>query len=157
MSFVTSTRDRARECPSMSIEALDLLPLWSPPASLGHNGGPPLSLRAPGRPPISTPELRDHILDLLMDGVPLRAICRTPGMPSRQTIYRWRRDDPTFERMCCWSQEEGYILLAHRAFAEFEAVMKKRGGKVARLIFNIRKQQLSRQAPGYFGNRGLGR
>jgi len=141
----------------MSTKPPDLPPLWSSPASLGHNGGPMLSPRAPCRPSISTPELRARILDLLMDGVPLRVICRTPGMPSRRTVYRWRCDDPVFERMCRWSQEEGYVLLAHRVFDEVEAAMNTRGAAVARLIFNLRQQQLARQAPGYFGNRGLGR
>jgi len=155
MNFGSSMCGRARERPNVSIEAFDLPPLWSAPAPLGHNGGPALVPCAPGRPSISTPELRGYILDLLMEGVPLRVICRAPGMPSRQTIYRWRRDDPTFERICRWSQEEGYILLAHRVFDEVETAMNTRGAAVARLIFNLRQQQLARQAPGYFGNRGL--
>lgn len=141
----------------MPMEAPDLPPLWSPPAPLGHNGGPPLPTRALGRPTISTPELRDRILELLSDGVPLAAICRTPGMPSRRTVYRWRRDDPAFERQCCWAQEQGYDLLAHRVVEEVETAITARGPVMARLIFNFRRQQFARQAPGYFGDRGLGR
>lgn len=141
----------------MPIEVPDLPPLWSPPVPLGHNGGPPLGQRAPGRPSISTPELRGRILDLLSDGVPLRAICRVPGMPNRRTVHRWRGDDPAFERQCRRAQEDGYVLLARRVVDEVEAAMKTRDAASARLIFNIRKQQLARQAPGYFGNRGLGR
>lgn len=139
------------------MNTLDLPPLWSPPAPMGHNGGPSLSPRAPGRPSISTPELRDCILDLLMNGVPLRAICRTPGMPSRRTFYRWCGDDPAFERACRWSQEEGYVFLACRVFDEVEAVMKVGDARLARQVFNFRRQQLARQAPAYFGDRGLGR
>ncbi len=141
----------------MSMESLDLPPLWSNPAPPGHNGGPSLLPRAPGRPSISTPELRDRILDLLMEGVPLRVICRTPGMPSRRTVYRWCGDDPAFERQCCWAQEEGYVLLACHVVDEVEEAMKTHDAASARLIFNIRRQQLARQAPGYFGDRGLGR
>ncbi len=75
MSFAPSTRGRAKEpCPSMPIKPLDLPPLWSVPAPMGHNGGPSLLPRAPGRPSVSMPELCDRIFDLLMDGVPLRAI-----------------------------------------------------------------------------------
>lgn len=135
----------------------DLPPLWSSPAPLGHNGGPSLLCRAPGRPSISTPELRARILDLLMDGVPLRVICRTPGMPSRRTVYRWRCDDPAFGRMCRWSQEDGYVFLACYVVDEVEAAIKTQGTKAARLIFNVRQQQLTRQAPAYFGDRGLSR
>jgi hypothetical protein len=86
----------------------ELPPLWSPPpplalqllttVMLGHNGGPPLDIlsnarpsRRPGRPTVSTPQLRDRIFELLWNRVPLRAMCRAGGMPSRATIYRWRR------------------------------------------------------------------
>ena len=124
---------------------------------MGHNGGPVLSSRAPGRPSISTPELRERICDLLCDGVPLAAICRVPGMPSRRTVYRWRRDDPVFERMCASAQLDGYDLLAHRVVEEVMQSIKTRTPAMARLIFNVRCQQLARQAPAYFGNRGLGR
>jgi len=80
--------------PVMSLEIPDLPPLWSSRAPIGHKGGPALLPRAPGRTSISTPDLRDRICDLLCDGVPLTAICRTPGMPGRSTVQRWRRDDP---------------------------------------------------------------
>ena len=55
----------------MRLEAPDLLPLWSSPAPIGHNGGPALQSRASGRPSISTSDLRERICDLLCDGVPL--------------------------------------------------------------------------------------
>lgn len=141
----------------MPIEIPDLAPLWHPPAPLGYNGGPALSPRAAGRPSISTPDLRDRICELLCDGVPLAAICRTPGMPGRSTVQRWRSDDAAFDRMFRWSQEDGYDLLAHRVVEEVEHSIRTRCPAMARLIFNLRRQQLARQAPAYFGNRGLGR
>jgi hypothetical protein len=71
----------------------ELPPLWLPPPPLGHNGGPPLDIlpnaspsRRPGRPTVSTPQLRDRIFELLLDGMPLRVMCRADGMPSRATI-----------------------------------------------------------------------
>ena len=141
----------------MPLEIPDLPPLWSSPAPIGHNGGPVLSPRAPSRLSISTPEMRDRICNLLCDGVPVAAICRTAEMPGRSTVQRWRRDDLGFDRSCGFAQEMGYDLLAHRVVEEVEAVMKTRGVMMARLIFNVRRQQLARQAPAYFGNRGLGR
>ena len=141
----------------MPLEAPDLPPLWSIPAPIGHNGGPALSPRAPGRPSISTPELRERIYDLLCDGAPMAAICRTSGMPGRSTVQRWRQDDPGFDRSCGFAQEQGYDLLAHRIVEEVEAAMKTRSPAIARLIFNVRRQQLARQAPAYFGNRRMGR
>lgn len=136
----------------MSLKAPGLPSLWELPAPIGHNGGPSLSPRAPGRPSISTPELRDRICDLLCNGVPLAAICRTPGMPSRSTAQRWRRDDPAFDRSCLWSQEQGYDLLAHWVVEEVVQSINTRGVAMARLIFNMPCQQLARQALAYFGN-----
>lgn len=141
----------------MPPEIPDLPPLWSSPAPIGHNGGPALLPRAPGRPSISTLELRDRICELLGDGVPLAVICRTPGMPSRQTVQRWRRDDPAFGRMFCWAQLDGYDMLTDLVVKEVMHSINTRSVAMARLIFNMRCQQLARQAPAYFGNRGLGR
>jgi len=141
----------------MRLEAPDLPPLWSSPAPIGHNGGPALLPRAPGRPSISTPELRNRICDLLCDGVPLAVICRASGMPSRSTVQRWRRDDPAFDRSYGLAQEQGYDLLAHLVVEEVQHSIGACGVAMARLIFNMRCQQLARQAPAYFGNRGLGR
>ena len=141
----------------MPLEASDLPPLWSSPVPIGHNGGPSLLPRAPGRPSIATLELRERICELLCDGVPLAAICRTLGMPSRSTVQRWRRDDPTFDRSCVWAQTDGYDLLAHSVVEEVMHSIKTRSPAMARLIFNMRCQQLARQAPAYFGNRGMGR
>ena len=141
----------------MPLELPDLSPLWSNPAPIGHNGGTVLSPHASGRPSNSTPELRDRICDLLCDGVPMTAICRTAGVPGRSTIQRWRRDDPAFDRSCGFAQEQGYDLLAHCAVEEVKQSINTRGVAMARLIFNVRSRQLARQAPAYFRNRGLGR
>jgi hypothetical protein len=70
------------------------------------------SVTRPGRPTVSTPQLRDRIFELLLDGVPLRVMCRAEGMPSRATIYRWRQLDPAFDRKFEFCQEEGYRYLA---------------------------------------------
>ncbi len=139
----------------MPIEMPDLPALWSAPAPMGHNGGLPLAPRPPGRPSISTPELRDRILDLLSEGVPLRVICRTEGVPSRETVYRWRRSDPAFDRMCIFAQEQGYIDMAERVVAEVDQVLERRGVAWARLVFNWRREQLARMNPAYFGGKDM--
>ena len=139
----------------MQSEMPDLPPLWSVPAPMGHNGGPPLAPRPPGRPTISTPEMRDRILELLWDGIPLRVICRTAGMPGRQTIYRWRHADPAFDLSFKSCQTEGYIQLMEQVIEEVERILDKRGPKMARLVFNWRRQQLSRMNPAFFGDRAM--
>ena len=100
--------------------------------------------RAPGRPTVDTPEIRDRIFELLGDGVPLRVICRSPGMASRRTVYNWRRDDPGFDRAFEFMQTEGYIGLAQKVMEEMETILEQRGPKIARWVFNLRRQQLSR-------------
>ncbi len=139
----------------MPLEIPDLPPLWTAPAPIGHNGGPVLEPRPPGRPSISTSELRDHILDLLGEGIPLRVICRTQGMPSRETVYRWRRADPAFNRSFEFYQTEGYIGLVERVVEEVERILDKSGPKMAGRVFNWRRQQLSRMNPAFFGDRAM--
>ena len=135
--------------------AADLPPLWLP--GPGHNGGPPLEpeRRRPGRPSISTPALRDAVLDRLFDGVPMRAICREPGMPSRGTVQRWREADPAFDRMVRVCATEGYLHLAEKVVEEVERVLRAHGPRMARWVFNLRRQQLARQNPAFFGDRGM--
>jgi hypothetical protein len=133
----------------------DLEPLWTMPAAIGHNGGPPLETRKPGRPTIATPELHDKILDLLSEGIPLRAICREEGMPSRSTIYSWRRTDPAFDRLFDFVQVMGYDHLTFKVVAEIDRLCETHGAKWARWIFNIRCQQLARMNPRYFGGKDM--
>jgi hypothetical protein len=140
----------------MTEDRPELPPLWSAPAPVRHNGGPPLDIpRRCGRPTVLTEEVRDRIGELLLDGIPVRVICRTQGMPSRATIYRWCRLDPDFASLFRFMQTEGYILLAEKVFEEVERLIDTRGVKVARLIFNLRRQQLSRMNPAYFGDREM--
>lgn len=51
----------------------------------------------------------------------------------------------------------GYDLLTHLVVEEVQCAVVTSGVAMARLIFNVRRQQLARQAPAYFGNGGLGR
>jgi hypothetical protein len=137
-----------------SMRLPDMLPLLTPPAPFGasrHNGGPPLEPRLPGRPTISTPALRERILELLGEGIPLRAMCRTEGMPSRGTVYGWRRADPEFNHQCHRWAQEGRIHLVETVSDEFERVLEEHGHVVARRVFNLRKRQLVRVNPRYFG------
>jgi hypothetical protein len=90
-------------------------------------------------------------VDLLAQGVPLRAICRAPGFPGRTTLYRWRRQDPGFDRICAMAQAEGYYELARQVVEEVDSILERRGVRFARLWSNLRSQQLKRIAPGVFG------
>ncbi len=41
-------------------------------------------------------EHKDRVLTGIASGKTLSALCREPGMPSRLTIVRWRKQDPDF-------------------------------------------------------------
>jgi len=50
-----------------------------------------------GRPSKYTPDLAEFICDQMIEGRDLTDICSDGDMPSRVTVYRWRRDYPEFE------------------------------------------------------------
>jgi hypothetical protein len=53
-----------------------------------------------GRPSLYTPETVERICDRLADGESLKAICRSPGMPSERAVLGWAglQRGPSFER-----------------------------------------------------------
>jgi len=119
----------------------------------GHNGGPPLTRppRRRGRPSKSTPDLRERILAGLVEGKPIRRICRAPDTPSSETIRCWRRADPEFARQFAAAQRFGWECLAEDLFERVEKACHQGNVARARLIFNVGRRILARQAPGFFG------
>jgi hypothetical protein len=114
---------------------------------------PPRPRRDLGRPTLFGLRLVDRICDRLADGEPLARICREPGMPDRATVQRWRQADPAFDAMFRIAQEEGWRELAHQLVAEVEAALAVGASvKRVRLIFDVRRWVLARQAPEFFGS-----
>lgn len=87
----------------------------------------------------------------LADGIPLRAICREPGMPCESTVRGWRQADPAFDRAFRFSQVAGFDALAHQVTEELERNLEQLGVREARRIWNRRRWELARQNPAYFG------
>lgn len=56
-----------------------------------------MTTRPTGRPSTYTPATAELIALRLADGELLTDICRTPGMPSRQCVHRWRMKRPAFD------------------------------------------------------------
>lgn len=52
--------------------------------------------KSPGRSSTYSPAVAELICARLADGETLTQICRTPGIPSRQTIHNWRMSNPAF-------------------------------------------------------------
>lgn len=43
-----------------------------------------------------TQEMADQICEELAEGVSLRSVCKSEGMPSKATVFRWLRTHPEF-------------------------------------------------------------
>jgi hypothetical protein len=87
-----------------------------PPKSSGNQGGKvqladmdgrpfldgavpmPEPRTARGRPFVYSQELAERIFDEIECGLSIEKIASLPGMPSKRTIYNWRRTIPEFRR-----------------------------------------------------------
>ena len=92
-------------------------------------------------------------LGALLDGVPLRRMCDTPGMPDRETVRRWRSTDAEFDRVFRAAQHQGWITLAEQVAEDVDAALEA-GVNVrrVRLMLDVRRWLLTRQAPEFFGS-----
>lgn len=72
---------------------------------------------AGGRPTIRTPEIIETVLRGLADGITVTETCKAPGMPDRQTIMRWKREDAEFRAAYTRAREDGAEALADRIVA----------------------------------------
>lgn len=49
-----------------------------------------------GRPSSATPELKEQIIERMIEGESLRTICKSEGMPTRTSVERWLDADESF-------------------------------------------------------------
>lgn len=56
---------------------------------------------------IYTQELADRICAKMADGKSLRSVCEQDGMPDRETVFRWRRQDAEFAAQFDAASKEG--------------------------------------------------
>ncbi|WP_428489559.1 hypothetical protein [Rhodopila sp.] len=96
-------------------------------------------------------EVRERVLELVGTGMPLAAVCRVEGMPSRQTVYDWRRRDPEFGRQFEVVAEFGRVLLVEAVSEEYQQIMHDHPPKIARRWWNARHRDLVRVNSKFFG------
>lgn len=99
-----------------------------------------------GRPSIKTPELVQAMMVRLMEGETLRAICREPDMPSRETVYRWLFEDRDFSDQYTKAREVGAEAVFEQTLEiadndDYEAVQRDR------LRVDTRKWFLAKMMP----------
>ena len=107
-----------------------------------------------GRPCSYTEQLGKRICDLVAERVAIVKICAMSDMPSKDTLYRWKREIPSFSDQFIRARE-------HRADARQdyidEVLIMAQTGKLdyntARLIIDTEKWQMSKEQPKYYGDR----
>ncbi len=116
-----------------------------------------------GRPKGSgkyTPELGDKIIELIAEGKSLRDIAAEPGMPPRQTISAWGRNeelsDPDFPGRYAHARDAG----THAQFEQLRDLEKRLLAKdsdlnphSARVAIDTIKWRLSKMMPAVYGER----
>ncbi len=65
-----------------------------------------------GRPSEFTQEMADRICAELADGMSLRTVCNSDGMPDKKTVFRWLRTNDTFRAQYARAKEESADALA---------------------------------------------
>lgn len=66
-------------------------------------------------PTVRTDAIVDEIIERLAKGEPLAVICRSPGMPDRRTVNRWREADEALDSRFLDARDDGYDVIAGRA------------------------------------------
>jgi hypothetical protein len=124
-----------------------------------------------GGPTVYTPELADWILDGLMQGRSLAAVCRDPDMPMPSTVRNWAEEDREgFAGRYKLAREIGYEIMADEVVDIADncptLVIERRRkdgtikfiavrGNVARARLRVKARQwlLSKTLPRRYGNR----
>ena len=104
-----------------------------------------------GRPTLYTQEIADHICQKLAEGMSLRAICRSKGMPNEATVRQWAVDDREgFYSQYTRSRDIGLDCMADEVHEIADG-----DGDVARdrLRFDSRRWYLSKLAPKRYGDK----
>jgi len=124
-----------------------------------------------GGPTVYTPELADWILDGLMTGRSLAAVCRDPGMPMPSTVRNWAEEDregfagryKLAREIGCEMMADEVVDIADNCPTHVIERRRKDGtikfvpvrGNVARARLRIKARQwrLSKMLPRQYGNR----
>lgn len=115
-----------------------------------------------GRPSTYRPATAELICMRLADGELLTDICRTPGIPTRQAIHRWRLRIPAFDALYMRAREIGMESMSDEtlAIADDDTLDTNPDGTAnhaavnrARLQVDTRKFMLAKLAPKVYGDR----
>lgn len=115
-----------------------------------------------GRPTTYTPATALLICARLADGETLTEICRTPGMPRRQTVHQWRMRMPAFEAEYAQARAIGMESMADEVLTisdddtgdeQADGSPNPTAVNRARLMVDTRKFLMGKLAPRVYGDR----
>ena len=117
--------------------------------------------KKPGRPTTYTPATAELIAARLADGETLSNICRTPGMPSRQTVHQWRMRNPAFADLYAQARAVGMESMADDLLTiadddtgdTLDGKPNSANVQRSRLQFDARRFLMSKLAPRVYGDR----
>ena len=116
--------------------------------------------RGPGHPlEYDREALVPLICAQLSEGVPLRVICRQPGMPSVGQVHAWKRADPEIAEPITRAREEGYEAIVERARQTLRGKGPEEGGESTgdvqrdKEIANFDLKLLAKWSPGVWGDK----
>ncbi len=104
-----------------------------------------------GRPSTYTQEVGDEICKRLATGEPLAQILRSPGMPSSDAVWDWRKAHPNFGSAVARARKEGYDAIAADALAISDDLTDDPNSRRVRL--DARRWLLARWDPKRYGDR----
>ncbi len=118
-----------------------------------------------GRQSAYTPEIAEHICELLELGQPLRQICRADGMPAPSSVIRWTEANKDFAERYARARTIGLDALAEEILdisddstndwieREGATVLNSEHVNRSRLRVDARKWLLSKMRPDKYGDR----
>lgn len=109
--------------------------------------------RKRGRPkkdPLVDPHVADALVEWLSEGKTLREFCRQEGMPSRQTIDRWRQEDEEFSGRVARARDTGFEQMADQCV---EIADSAEDPALGRLRVDTRLKLLACWDPKRYGNK----
>ena len=98
--------------------------------------------------------IMDSIMAELETGRSLVQVCRDTGMPDRETVSRWMRDDPAYAAKYAYARAmQADTLFSEMADVEAKVQAGTMDSHAARVVLDSMRWRASKLAPKVYGDR----
>ena len=98
--------------------------------------------------------IMDSIMAQLEIGRSLVQVCRDDGMPDRETVSRWMRDDPAYAARYAYARAmQADTLFSEMADVEHKVQAGTMDSHAARVVLDSMRWRASKLAPKIYGDR----